>query len=86
MIASSAIMYPLIVSAPPEYHPVYVFLAIAAGSQMGHWMNDSGFWAFSSMAGLSELETLRSRSVMMAVLSLTGLGVTLLGSWLLPLR
>lgn len=86
MIASSAIMFPLITAAPPEYHPVYVFIAIAAGSQMGHWMNDSGFWAFASMAGLTEVECLRTRTIMMAVLSLTGLAVALLGCWLLPLR
>lgn len=86
MIAASAIMFPLITSSPPPYHPVYVFVAIAAGSQMGAWMNDSGFWAFTSMAGLTEMESLKSRSVMLAFLSLAGLAVALVGSWLVPLR
>lgn len=85
MIASSAIMFPLITASPPPYHPVYVFAALAAGSQMGAWMNDSGFWAFTTMSGLTEMESLKSRSVMLAVLSLTGLAVALLGSWLVPL-
>jgi gluconate:H+ symporter, GntP family len=85
MIASSAIMLPLIAASPPDHHPVYVFVALAAGSQMGAWMNDSGFWAFTSMAGLTELESLKSRSVMLAILSLTGLAVALLGSRLIPL-
>jgi H+/gluconate symporter-like permease len=85
MIATSAIMYPLIVASPPLYHPVYVFVALAAGSQMGTWMNDSGFWAFTTMAGLTELESLKARSTMLAVMSVTGLAVALLGSWLVPL-
>jgi GntP family gluconate:H+ symporter len=86
MIASSAIVFPLLQGSPPPYHPIYVFVAVAAGSQMGSWMNDSGFWAFTSMAGLTEVESLKSRTIMLAVLSLTGLAVALLGSWLLPFR
>jgi GntP family gluconate:H+ symporter len=85
MIASAAIMLPLVEAAPPPHHPVYVFLALASGSQMGAWMNDSGFWAFTTMAGLTETESLKTRSLMLAVLSLTGLGVVLAGSRLLPL-
>ena len=85
MIASSAIMYPLIAASPPPHHPVWVLVAVAAGSQMGAWMNDSGFWAFTGMANLTELESLKTRTVMLAILSLTGLGVALLGSWLIPL-
>lgn len=86
MITSSAIMLPLITASPAAHHPVYVFLALAAGSQMGNWMNDSGFWAFTTMAGLTEMESLKTRSVMLVILSVTGLAVALLGSWLLPLR
>ncbi len=86
MIASAAIMMPLLEASPPPCHPVYVFIGIAAGSQLGAWMNDSGFWAFTTMAGLTEAESLKSRSVMLAVLSLTGLAVALAGSRLLPLR
>lgn len=86
MIASSAIMFPLISATPPPYHPMYVFTAVAAGSQMGAWMNDSGFWAFTTMAGLTETESLKTRTPMLAVLSLTGLAFSLLGSWLVPLR
>lgn len=86
MIASAAIMLPLIETSPPPYHPIYVFLAVAAGSQLGAWMNDSGFWAFTTMAGLTEAESLKTRSVMLGILSLTGLAVALLGSRLLPLH
>lgn len=86
MIASAAIMMPLLEASPPQYHPVYVFLAVAAGSQLGAWMNDSGFWAFTTMAGLTEAESLKTRSVMLGILSLTGLAVALLGSRWLPLN
>jgi len=86
MIASAAIMMPLLEAAPPPFHPVYVYLAVAAGSQLGAWMNDSGFWAFTTMAGLTEAESLKTRSVMLGVLSITGLAVTLLASRVLPLN
>jgi len=86
MIASAAIMMPLLEAAPPPYHPVYIYLAVASGSQLGAWMNDSGFWAFTTMAGLTEAESLKTRSVMLGVLSLTGLAVTLLASQALPLK
>src|SRR5213079_543281 len=39
------------------FHAVYIATAIASGSLVGTWMNDSGFWLFSKMGGVSELET-----------------------------
>src|SRR5256886_12480534 len=42
------------------FHTVYVATAIASGSLVGSWMNDSGFWMFSKMGGVTELETLKS--------------------------
>jgi hypothetical protein len=38
------------------------------------------------MAGLTEAESLKTRSVMLGILSLTGLAVALLGSRWLPLN
>src|SRR5213592_4805433 len=40
------------------FHTVYVATAIASGSLVGTWMNDSGFWLFSKMGGVTEIETL----------------------------
>jgi len=37
------------------FHTVYVATAIASGSLVGTWMNDSGFWLFSKMGGVTEL-------------------------------
>jgi GntP family gluconate:H+ symporter len=85
MITVSAVLAPLIAANPPPYHPVYVLMAIGGGSQVGAWMNDSGFWVFQTMTGLSEIETLQTKSAMLAVLGITGFLVSLFLSWLFPL-
>jgi gluconate:H+ symporter, GntP family len=85
MITVSAILAPLIVATPPPYHPVYILMAIGGGSQVGSWMNDSGFWVFQTMTGLNEIETLKTKSAMLVVLGTTGFLVSLLFSWLFPL-
>lgn len=69
MITAVGIVGPL-AEAGLSFHPVYLALAIGCGSKPIPWMNDSGFWIISRMAGTSELETLRSASVMMTVLDL----------------
>ena len=49
------------------------------------WMNDSGFWIIGKMSGFTEAETLKTATVMMAIMGVVGLAVTMLGAWLLPL-
>ncbi|MBX3437627.1 MAG: gluconate permease [Planctomycetaceae bacterium] len=66
-------------------HPVYLACAIGAGSLFGSWMNDSGFWIFAKMGGLTEGETLRSWTLMLMLLGLASMAVTLIMSILLPL-
>lgn len=85
MITVSAILKPLVDASPPSHHVVYVVMAVGAGSLVGQWMNDSGFWIFRTMTGLTEVETLKTKSVMMAVLGFTAMAITLLASRLLPL-
>jgi GntP family gluconate:H+ symporter len=58
------------------YHPVYLALAIGSGSLIGSWMNDSGFWIFARMGGLTEVETLRSWSLLLCVLGGTAMATT----------
>ena len=65
---------------------VYLALAIGCGSKVVPWMNDSGFWIIGRMSGMTEIETLRSASVMMSLMGCVGFGVVLLGAWLLPLK
>lgn len=60
------------------FHPVLLATAIGSGSLVGSWMNDSGFWIFAKMGGLTEAEALKSWTILLAVLGLVGMGVTLL--------
>ncbi|WP_425572453.1 GntP family permease [Novipirellula caenicola] len=86
MIIGAGMMSAIIGDAKPDFNMVYVATAVGAGSLMGSWMNDSGFWVFTKMGGLTEGESLRSWTPLLAVLSLVGLLATLLLSQVLPLR
>ena len=67
------------------YHPVYLALAIGAGSKVISWMNDSGFWVFAKMGGLTEPEALKSWTVSLALMGVMAMAVTLLLSRVLPM-
>ncbi len=66
-------------------HPVYLCTAIGGGSLVGSWMNDSGFWIFSRMSGLTEVETLKAWSTLLVLIGVICLGYTLLFAWLMPM-
>jgi GntP family gluconate:H+ symporter len=86
MIATSAMLAPLIVSKEAlGYHPVYIATAIGFGAQCGNWMNDSGFWIFAKMSGLTEVETLKTWTVTVSTLSVIGFLLSLLFANILPL-
>src|SRR2546426_9349704 len=68
------------------FHTVYVATAIASGSLVGTWMNDSGFWLFSKMGGVTEVETLKSWTPVLAIVGLTAMVTTLVLALLMPLR
>jgi GntP family gluconate:H+ symporter len=88
MIVSSSLVasiaLPLAASNNLGFHVAYLVPVIGAGSLMGSWMNDSGFWVFAKMGVLTEGETLRSWTVILCVLSVTGFLVTLLFVTILP--
>lgn len=86
MITAAGVMAPIVVDANPGFHPVYVAVAIGCGSKIGMWMNDSGFWVISRMSGMSELQTLRSASVMVTIEGTVGLVATLVLATLWPMR
>ena len=71
MITVSAIMAPLAAQGLP-FHPVYIACAIGSGSLVGSWMNDSGFWIYTKMSGLTETESLQTWTPLLAVLGITG--------------
>lgn len=68
------------------FHPVYLACVIGSGSLIGDWMNNSGFWVFARMSVLTTQETLKSWSILTAVLGFTGIVVTVLAALLVPMR
>lgn len=86
MLTGASIILPLIEGADLPYHPLYLYLAIGWGSMAASWMNDSGFWVVSRLGGLTERETLKSWTVLLTVISLSGFIVTWLLSKILPLN
>ena len=68
------------------FNPVYLATSIGAGSLMGSWMNDSGFWIFTKMGGLTEPESLKTWTPLLALLSLASLVVTIALAMALPLN
>ena len=67
------------------FHPVYLALVIGCGSKLVAWMNDSGFWVICKMSGMKESETLKTCSIMMAIMGLSGLLFVMLLARLFPL-
>jgi GntP family gluconate:H+ symporter len=66
-------------------HLVYLAMAIGGGSLVGDWMNNSGFWIFARMGGLTEIETLKSWTILTAALGIIALAFTLLFASVFPL-
>ncbi len=85
MITVSSIMAPLVLDTPPGFHVVYVACAIGSGSLVGSWMNDSGFWVYKQMSGLTETEALQTWTPLLAVMGVVGYVVTQIAALLVPL-
>lgn len=86
MITASAMMMAILddIGTLP-FHLVYLATAIASGSLVFSWMNDSGFWIYTKMGGLTVVQGLKSWTTLLFVLGLTGLATTLLLALLFPL-
>ncbi len=85
MITASAMLATMISGESLPMHPVYLATAIGSGSLVGSWMNDSGFWIFAKMGGLTEIETLKSWTPLLVVVGITGMLMSLLLASVLPL-
>lgn len=85
MITAVGIVGPIALAGGLSYHPVYVAVAIGAGSKIGMWMNDSGFWVIAKMSGMTEAETLKTVSVMVFIEGCVGLVATLILAAIWPL-
>ena len=85
MITAAPIAKAFIESGSAHVHPVYFAIAIGCGSKPISWMNDAGFWIISKSTGLSERQTLRTVTPMMALQGFAGLALTILCAWLWPM-
>jgi GntP family gluconate:H+ symporter len=87
MIATAGMLSAMIAGGDAlPFNRVYLATAIAGGSLVGTWMNDSAFWVFSKMGGVTEVETLRSWTPLSAVVGITAMIATVLLAVLVPLR
>lgn len=85
MITSAGILQGLAAGSQLPFDPVYLALAIGAGSKPISWMNDSGFWVMCQMSGMTESEGLRTISPLTVAMGLSSLLWTMLAAWLIPL-
>lgn len=85
VITASGMIAALIDGVNLGFHPVYLATAIGGGGLFGSWMNDSGFWIFTKMSGLTEAEALKSWTPMLAVLGLTSFVMSIILSLVMPL-
>lgn len=85
MITASAMMAAMVTPENLSFNIVYLGTAIGGGSLVGSWMNDSGFWIYSKMSGLTEVETLKSWSILLIILGSTAGLLSVLLSIFLPL-
>jgi GntP family gluconate:H+ symporter len=86
MITASSMVAAMITSTDSlGFHPAYLATAIGGGSMICSWMNDSGFWIFVKMTGLTEAEGLKSWTPLLAIMGLTSVIVSLILAVVLPL-
>lgn len=85
VITVSAMMAAMTTGMSLAFHPVYLAIAIGGGGLVGSWMNDSGFWIYSKMSGLTEAETLKSWTPLLAVLGTSSFLFSLVLVMLFPL-
>lgn len=85
MITVAQILAPVVAAGPLGYHPVYLLMATGGGAITAGWMNDSGFWVYRTMTGMSEIEALQTKSACLSVLGLTALFCAWLGTIFFPM-
>ena len=85
MITTVGLVGGVVAGADLPFHPVYLATAIASGSLVGSWMNDSGFWIFAKMGGLGEVETLKTWTPLLALVGTVAFVTTVLLALVVPL-
>lgn len=75
-LTAAGVLIPLVTKSGIDAN--LMVLAVGAGSLMFSHVNDAGFWMFKEYFNLSMKDTLRSWSVMEAIVSIAGLGGVLI--------
>ena len=84
MMTVVGIFGPMATGGDLGFHPLYLALAIGAGSKPISWMNDSGFWVITRMSGMTESQGLKYVTPMTTLMALAGLGLLLIGVVTMP--
>ncbi|WP_182868838.1 GntP family permease [Stieleria mannarensis] len=84
MITSAGVLQGFAFAEELPFHPVYLAMAIGAGSKPVSWMTDSAFWVITRMSGMTEAEGLKVISPMSIALGVSALTVSVLMAWLFP--
>ncbi|SFS68878.1 GntP family permease [Halostagnicola kamekurae] len=83
MLTAAGIMAPL--TGQLQVHTAYLVMVIGAGANIFSWYNDSGFWLVKEIGGLTQVETLKTWTVLTTLISVSGLLISLVLSTLFPL-
>ena len=85
MVTSAGLLAPIIQNGSfSEPMLGAITIAVACGATVLSHVNDSGFWLVNQLMGMTEVQTLRSWTVMATIIGVVGLAVVLLvaGVWL----
>ncbi len=86
MITASSMVAAMVPSIQSlGYHPAYLATAIGGASMIGSWMNDSGFWIFVKMMGLTEAEGIKTWTPLLAIAGFTAVVISIVLAAVLPL-
>ena len=85
MVVGSSMLSGMLGDTTLPFNPVYLATAVGAGSLVGSWMNDSGFWIFAKMGGLTEEQALKTWTPMLAFLGVITMVTTVMLAVLVPL-
>lgn len=84
MITAAGVLQGFASSDSLPFHPVYLAMAIGAGSKPISWMTDSGFWVITRMSGMTESEGLRVIAPMSTAMGISALFFTILFAYCFP--
>ncbi|WP_196784228.1 GntP family permease [Crateriforma conspicua] len=85
MITAAGVMQGFAADGTLPFHPVYLAMAIGAGSKPVSWMTDSAFWVITRMSGMTEAQGLKVISPMSTAMGLAALLVTVSFAYFLPM-